>query len=100
MTFRIATWNLDHASRSNRPIPAQTEKIRTIKADVLILTETCKEVDLSDLYGSTVVSASPNKYKKYFSAIWTRWPVVRRFDTNDNETATCVQIQSPFGDLI
>lgn len=55
MTFRIATWNLDHGSRNNRPIQAQKEQINIINADVLILTETCNDVDLSGPDGSSGV---------------------------------------------
>ena len=99
MTFRIATWNLDHASRSNRPIQAQKEQIKKIGADVLILTETCNDVDLSDLYALAATS-NLNKYQKHYSAIWSQWPLLQRFETYDDETATCVRVQSAFGDLI
>ena len=99
MTFRIATWNLDHASRSNRPIQAQKEQINKIGADVLILTETCSDVELSDLYASSA-SSNPNRYQKHYSAIWSHWPLLQRFETYDDETATCVRVESPFGDLL
>ena len=50
MKFRIATWNLDEASTTNRLRALhQIEKIRDINADILILTETSDLIDLSSV---------------------------------------------------
>ena len=47
MPMRVATWNLDHASNSKRAITQQIEQVLRVKPDILVLTETCAEVDLA-----------------------------------------------------
>jgi endonuclease/exonuclease/phosphatase family metal-dependent hydrolase len=99
--MRIATWNLDHASNSSRPIDAQIAQItKLVKADILVLTETCDQVDLH-AYGYKCVSPHrKNKYGKYWSTIWSKLPITHQIDCYDNETAVCAQITTPSGDLI
>lgn len=97
--MKIATWNLDHASNSSRPISAQIEQIKSIDADVWVLTETSEKVDLHELGYVCVTPHTKNQYKKYWSTIWTRWQIKAQIDCYDNETAVCALIQSPTGDL-
>lgn len=99
MSYRIATWNLDHASRSNRPIPAQMEEMQRINADILVLTETCKKVNLSSRYPFSVAS-KPNKYGKHYSTIWSKWQITKPIDTYDGETSTCALVDGPLGNVL
>jgi hypothetical protein len=101
VTLRVATWNLDHASNGNRPVSLQIDKILNINPDVLVLTETCKEVDLTP-YGYTLVACAPNDYGKFYSSIHTgpRVTVVQRLSTFDPTTAVCISIATPIGDMI
>ena len=100
--MRIATWNLDHASNSSRPISAQIEQIRKINADVWILTETCEKVDLREDGFSPVTPQHKNVYGKYWSTIWVKngWTINNQISCYDNETAVCAQIQSPSGNRV
>ncbi len=100
--MRIATWNLDHASNSSRPIDAQIAQLRKIDADILVLTETCEQVDLSADGYVSVAPHNKNEYGKYWSTIWSRscWKTPHQIDCYDNETAVCSQITTPLGDLI
>jgi endonuclease/exonuclease/phosphatase family metal-dependent hydrolase len=98
--MKIATWNLDHASNSSRPIDAQKEQIKNIKADIVVLTETTDKVDLSKLGYSCVTPHQKNKYGKYWSTIWSKWPITQQINCYDNETAVCAEIKTPSGDLI
>lgn len=99
-TLRIATWNLDHASNSSRPIRLQIEKILQTKPDIIVLTETCEAVSLTG-YGYEV--AYPNKkndYGKYDAAIWSKYPIARTLKTIDHELSACALTSSPKGDLM
>ncbi|MEW6563593.1 MAG: endonuclease/exonuclease/phosphatase family protein [Pseudomonadota bacterium] len=98
-TLRIATWNLDHASNSKRPIQRQIEAIMRMAPDILVLTETCAQVDLSP-YGYSVQYTQPNEYKKYYAAIWSRFPIVHQHETSDPELTVCAQIASSLGDVL
>lgn len=99
MKIRLATWNLDHASNGSRPIQAQIEAITNVGANILVLTETCESVNLSALYPYYEASTT-NKYGKNYSAIWSRWPVVQRIRTYDDETAVCTLLDTPIGNLL
>lgn len=93
MTIRIATWNLDHAYKNNSPkIEAQIHKIKSIGADIWILTETCSQVDLSPLSFNQITSEK-NSYKKHCSTIWSRLPICKTIKTYDGETAVCAELE-------
>ena len=100
-SIRVATWNLDHASNSSRPIDRQIEQILAIDPDILILTETCKEVDLT-AQGYRRFTTCPNSYGKYYSAILTspKVCVKKQISTYDDVTAVCVQATTPIGEVI
>jgi len=98
--MRIATWNLDHASNGSRPIELQIQKIISVSADIIILTETCDEVNLLPYGYSYSHFSESNSYHKYCSAIWSKYPIVRAIKTYDPETATCAEIASPLGKVI
>ncbi len=98
-TLRIATWNLDHAYNGKRPIQRQIEAIVKIAPDILVLTETCGQVDLSP-YGYSVVYTQPNEYKKYYVAIWSKFSIARQHETANPELTVCAQISTPQGDLL
>lgn len=98
--MKIATWNLDHASNSSRPIFAQLDQLGKINADIWVLTETTDKVDL---HANGYFCATPyhqNVYGKYWSTIWSRWPISHRIQCYDNETAVCALIETPMGELI
>lgn len=90
--IRIATWNLDHASNSSRPVAKQIEKILNINPDILIMTETCDEVDLSE-HGYSSVTCQQNEYGKYCSVIWSKHPIESIIPTYDVETAVCALVK-------
>jgi len=108
-SFRIATWNLDHPNR--RSIFAeQMKELENVHAedglpDILVLTETSPEADLSHM-GYMGVSSLPyrpfknSKRERNSSAIWSKWPIECALSTYDDETATCAKIKAPFGDIL
>lgn len=97
--MRIATWNLEHGAKRKRPIPPQIAKIKEINPDVLVLTETCNEVDLSP-FGYTGVSCKKNNDGNYYAAIWTRFPIIGVHQTSDPTLTVCAQVACPLGNLL
>lgn len=100
-SIRISTWNLDHASNSKRPVDLQIEQILRVKPDILVLTETCQEVDLTK-HGFTCFPCLTNNYGKFYSAIHIgpRISLSKKLRTYDETTAVCVQVATPVGEMI
>jgi endonuclease/exonuclease/phosphatase family metal-dependent hydrolase len=101
--LRIATWNLEHASNKKPPtiIELQLKQILRIRPDVLILTETCEEVDLAP-HGFTCFPSIKNEYGKFSSVVHLgpRIKSPERLTTYDERTAVCVRMNSPLGRMI
>ena len=101
--MRIGTWNLE------RPDPKDTvrnlariEKIREIDADIWILTETHRVINLSATHHAAATAPSPRKPRpgEACATIWSRWPIVRRIDTSDPTEAVCVEVAHPDGAML
>jgi endonuclease/exonuclease/phosphatase family metal-dependent hydrolase len=100
-TLRIATWNLDHAKNSSRPIDLQRAIILQKKPDIIVLTETCEAVNLTDDGYHVVYPDKKNEYGKYDSAIWSKYPLFKSFKTTDEELSVCALTTStPLGDVM
>ena len=98
--MRIATWNLDHASNGSRPIDLQIEQINNIAPDIVVLTETCEKVDLTQSGYEVALPSNKNKHGKFWTAIWSKYPIINQITTYDPETAVCVEIGTPAGKII
>lgn len=101
--MRIATWNLERPDPGSKVRNlAQMEKIREIDADIWILTETHEVIDLSDTHHGASTLPSPRKPRpgEACAAIWSRWPILRRIDTEDNSEAICVEVDHPEKQLL
>lgn len=95
--MRIATWNLDHAYNSTRPIQQQIAKILDIAPDIIVLTETAESVDLS-AYGYFVAyPAQKNGYQKYCAAIWSKWRINRILPVSETMLSVCADVSTPLG---
>jgi len=99
-TLRIATWNLDHAKNSSRPIDLQRAIILQKKPDIIVLTETCEAVNLTGHGYQVVYPERKNSYGKYDAAIWSKYRIFRSFKTTDEELSVCALTSSPLGDVM
>ena len=96
MKFKIATWNLDEASTTNKTrAGCQIEKLANIDADILILTETSQEIDLAKYGYNCIQNLEKNEYGKFYSVIWSKYEIVKRISTYDEATAVCCKIVLP-----
>jgi endonuclease/exonuclease/phosphatase family metal-dependent hydrolase len=102
MQFRIATWNLDHASNKSRPAEEQFKKINAIDADIWVLSETCDRVDLSRVGYKSATPYLRNRYNNFWTTVWVRDPfsIGTSIVSHDGETVTCVELETPRGALI
>jgi endonuclease/exonuclease/phosphatase family metal-dependent hydrolase len=101
--FRIATWNLERP-RQKGWIQNQRrlDQIHQIDADVWVLTETNKAIDLGSDYEAIASIPWENYHQtgENLTTIWSRWKRLRTLQTFDNHWAVCVEIDSPFGAML
>ena len=74
-------------------------QILSVAPDILILTETCDEVDLAS-FGYSSLCTARNCYQKYCSVIWSKYPILNAIQTYGTETAVCAVIDTPLGKVI
>ena len=98
--IRVATWNLDHAYNNSRPIPLQISRIREINPDIIILTETTAEVSLEDIGYQGAYPEHKNKYGKFCSAIWSKFPIEFVFPIEEKMLAVAALIGTPLGPVV
>lgn len=100
--LRIATWNLDHAYNSSRPKHLQVSQILKFAPDILVLTETCAEVDLSSQGYEVVYPKTKNLYGKYWSSIWynNKVRLIKVLKTANDEVAVCARFETSHGEMM
>lgn len=100
--LRIATWNLDHASNSSRPIDLQLEAISAIKPDILVLTETCDDVDLQPQGMTRFTPTRRNGYGKYWTTIHVskRAIEIEVLESIRDSVVSCVRVRTDLGKMI
>jgi endonuclease/exonuclease/phosphatase family metal-dependent hydrolase len=101
MQFRVATWNLDHASNKSRPVDRQIDQIHSMDADIWVLSETCDKVDLSQVGYRSATPERRNKYQNFWTTVWVhpRFSIGKNIRTHDGETVTCIEVETPKGQL-
>jgi len=62
--YKIANWNLERPKLKTEKTKLATEKIKEINADIIVLTETSKAVDLSELYPFQISNDQPVELNK------------------------------------
>lgn len=101
--IRIATWNLERPKlRGWTKNPRIMDKIKEVNADVWILTETNAAITPGDEYFSAATLPVPiyHSLGENFTTIWSRLKLVRKIPTFHPDMAICVEIESPFGQMI
>lgn len=100
--LRVATWNLDHAYNDSRPKDLQILQVMKFAPDILVLTETCVEVDLTEHGYQVVYPKSRNQYGKYWSSIWYKNKVsfLEELETANQEVAVSALLETPIGEMV
>lgn len=102
--MKIATWNIDRIKRKKDLIPI-AENIQKIDADILILTEFNKILELPNYkYKIETLKISENQYNYKETerrvSIFSKYPIKKVFKTYDLMTSCCAEIETKFGNLI
>lgn len=101
--FRIATWNLERPCQKGwEKNQRRLNQIHAIDADVWVLTETNKAIELQ---GYEFVASSACPWERYEAGenlvtIWSRWKVLQPIETFDSLWTICAEVDSPFGAML
>jgi exonuclease III len=101
--MKIATWNLERVTKHGKKTPAILETLKSLKADILVLTETDTCIDLGDEYH---VRHTEKDTKDYFRpgerrvSIFSKYPIIKEINTFRSDTSLCVSVETPKGELI
>ncbi len=100
--MKIATWNLERPiSHANRLTKIQ-DILFALEADILILTETNKLIDLGSKYYSYHSSSLSNpmyKVDEVRSSIYSKYPSLFKINTFNEEIAICEVLDTPIGNI-
>ncbi len=116
--MRIATWNVERL-KHKKDLTDILKAIESVQADILVLTETDDRIKPKYRYGlhTPKLQAAdtshylPGRCRKYTFAeyygvtenrvsIYTNFPCVRQHETYDIYTALCVELKTPWGNLL
>ncbi len=100
--MKIATWNLERPEKDSTRLTQIQEILVSLDADVLILTETNKFIDLgSQYYSFHTCNLSDTMYSKgeVRSSIYSKYPSLGRISTFNDETAICEVLATPDGNI-
>ena len=101
--MKIATWNLERLDKNKNHLILA--KLIEVNADILVLTETNSIISLNNYVCISTENLPPEfdsvKYKpgENRTSIWTKYKVITKWQTYDNFTNVCAEIESPFGIL-
>ena len=98
--YRIANWNLERPRFGTLKTKLAIDKIYQVNADIIVLTETSKAVDLSEIYPFHISTLSYERTpEEHWVTIWSKWEIVKKTVTFDNYRTVSGIIKSPFGNI-
>ncbi|HEY6141852.1 MAG TPA: endonuclease/exonuclease/phosphatase family protein [Flavobacterium sp.] len=99
--YKIANWNLERPKSKNDKTKLSVEKLHQINADIIVLTETSKAVDLSEFYPFQISTLSYERTpNEQWVTIWSKWEIIQQIETFDNFRTVSGIVKSPFGNII
>jgi endonuclease/exonuclease/phosphatase family metal-dependent hydrolase len=100
--MKIATWNLERPSYPSDKLSKIQEILISLDADILILTETNKNIRLGPIYHqyhSADLTDSMYSIGEVRSSIYSKYPSLGRISTFKDETAICEVLDTPIGNI-
>jgi len=101
--MKIATWNIERPTKNGQKSTAITEYLKKLNADILVLTETNEFINLGAEYESFHTDIFPGDFYKPGDrqvTIFSKYPVVRHIPTFRADTSLCLELHTPYGNLI
>lgn len=101
--LRIATWNVQRPeSGDDARLPQLAHRLRSMDADIWILTETHQSLSPGLEYRAAFTRQMRGKFHlgECRTAIWSRLPIAKTIATHDPETAVCVEVTTDNGAIL
>ena len=101
--MKIATWNLEKPTKNGHKTPAILQYLNKLNVDILVLTETNECIDLGNEYEFFHTEKFTGQFYKQGDrqvSIFSKYPITRHIPTFRADTSLCVEISTPFGNLI
>lgn len=99
--LRIATWNVDRSGIRNKyRIDPQIKKLESVRADILVLTETHESIKPIGYDYHLAAKPDPSYHRdgESYVTIWSRYPLTEISTAPDNRYFTvCANIHGPEG---
>jgi len=98
--YKIANWNLERPKYETNKTKLILKKIHEVNADVIVLTETSKAIDLSPTYPFQISTISYERTpEEHWVTIWSKWEIIKQIETFDNYRTVSGIIKTPFGGI-
>jgi len=102
--MKLATWNIERLKHKSKLVEI-ADTIKAINPDILILTETDCQIKPDYRYCFSTpktVNIAPSLYKETENrvSIYTNYELIRQYETYDEYTALCVELETERGHLI
>lgn len=100
--MKIATWNIERPTKNDKRIPLILDVLKTVNADILILTETSEFLSLDNAYN---FFHSTNAKETFYTegekrvSIYSKYNSVGHIKTFRDDTSICTILETPLGDL-
>lgn len=100
--MKIATWNIERPTKNHKRIPLILDILKTVNADILILTETNEFLSLDNDYNCF---HSTNAKEKFYTkgekrvSIYSKYNSVGHIKIFRDDTSICTILETPLGDL-
>ena len=101
--MKIATWNIERPTQSGQKSTAIVDYLKKLNADVLVLTETNKFINLGaeyELFHTEIFSGDFYKSGDRQVTVFSKYPIVRHIPTFRADTSLCLVIDTPYGELV
>lgn len=103
--MKIATWNIERLQHKSK-LDTILQVLAALQADILVLTETDSRIELKHyqnmISSSNLFAINSDNYKSTENRIslYTNYEILNRLETYDKYTSLCVELKTPFGNLI
>jgi endonuclease/exonuclease/phosphatase family metal-dependent hydrolase len=100
--MKIATWNIKRPTKNDKRIPLILDILKTVNADILILTETNEFLSLDNDYNcfhSTNAKETFYKEGEKRVSIYSKYNSLGHIKTFRDDTSICTILETPLGDL-
>jgi endonuclease/exonuclease/phosphatase family metal-dependent hydrolase len=100
--MKIATWNLERPTKQSSRLSKIQDILIALDADILILTEINRFIDLGSSYYSFHSSSLSNQmYKEgeITSSFYSKYPSLAKISTFNQETSICEVLDTPIGNI-